>query len=359
MKKFRTRRASKQLSAVDLFCGVGGKTHGFLRAGIDVVAGIDVDPTCRFAYEHNNPPARFVETDVARLPATYVADLFPKGTARILIGCAPCQPFSTYSYRYRIGKRCSDHQWELLRAFRDIIGRVQPEIVSAENVPELATTNHPAYESFIERLESLGYHVSAKVVRCADYGVPQTRERLVVLASRLGPIELLPPTHPPSKHVTVRRAIGRLAPIEAGGPAPKYDDLHRACSLSPANLRRVRATPEGGSWLDWPARLRLACHRRNSGKTFPSVYGRMSWEALAPTLTTQCYGLGNGRFGHPDQDRAISLREAAILQTFPRDYRFVAPDERLTFKHVGRHIGNAVPVRLAEVIAESIHAHCR
>jgi DNA (cytosine-5)-methyltransferase 1 len=157
--------------------------------------------------------------------------------------------------------------------------------------------------------------------------------------------------------VTVRKAIGRLKEITAGGAPPSRDPLHRACNLSTLNLRRIRATPAGGGWQDWPRSLQLDCHRRSSGKTFPSVYGRMEWDALAPTLTTQCYGLGNGRFGHPTQDRAISLREAALLQTFPRDYRFVSPEDDVTFKHVGRHIGNAVPVRIGEAIARSIKEH--
>jgi DNA (cytosine-5)-methyltransferase 1 len=226
-----------------------------------------------------------------------------------------------------------------------------------ENVPQLALMKHEVYQAFIDNLSRLGYHVKSRIVKCADYGVPQTRERLVVLASRLGPIDLIPPTHAEGSYVTVRQAIGTMPHLTAGGPPPIADPLHRACRLSPLNLRRIRSTREGGGWQDWPENLRLACHQRDSGKTYPSVYGRMRWDALAPTLTTQCFGLGNGRFGHPDQDRAISLREAAMLQTFPLDYQFVAPDAEVTFLHVGKHIGNAVPARLGEVIALSIRKH--
>ena len=153
---------------------------------------------------------------------------------------------------------------------------------------------------------------------------------------------------------TVRDAIGKLPPIVAGGKASADDDLHIASRLSKLNLRRIHATPEGGSWHDWPASLRLACHRQESGRYYGSVYGRMAWDELGPTITTQCYGYGNGRFGHPEQDRAISLREAAMLQTFPRRYRFVPPGERPTFRNVGRHIGNAVPVALGRTIGQSI-----
>ena len=356
----RKQDAVKQLAAVDLFCGVGGTTHGFLRAGVPVVAGVDIDPTVRYAYEHNNRPARFIEHDVAKLDPRELKACFPRGAVRVLIGCAPCQPFSTYSYRYRsarLSRRKRDGRWALLDAFARLVDCLRPEIVTAENVPELMRLKHPSYVRFVRTLEDAGYHVTAKIIRCADYGVPQTRERLVLLASRLGEIDLIPPTHDARSYVTVRKAIGKLKPIVAGGAPPSHDPLHRSCSLSALNLKRIRATPQGGGWQNWPRAMQLDCHRRQSGKTFPSVYGRMSWNDLAPTLTTQCYGLGNGRFGHPVQDRAISLREAALLQTFPPDYRFAAPDEPITFKHVGRHIGNAVPVSVGEAIAKSILAH--
>jgi DNA (cytosine-5)-methyltransferase 1 len=359
LSKGRRKRAGRVV-AVDLFCGAGGKTHGFLRGGIEVAAGVDVDPTCRFPYEHNNAPASFFEKSVADLTVEEVASWYPSGSTRVLIGCAPCQPFSIYSYRYGAGdgrKQRHDKRWGLLHAFRDLVAGLLPEIVTVENVPELTMIGRRPYEAFIEGLSGLGYHVDARVVKCARYGIPQTRERLVVLASRFGPIELIPPTHEPEEYVSVRDAIGDLPPITAGGPPPDDDPVHRACRLSPMNLRRVRATPEGGGWQDWPMRLRLPCHRRDTGKTYPSVYGRMKWDDLAPTLTTQCFGLGNGRFGHPEQDRAISLREAALLQTFPPEYVFVEPGARITFKHVGRHIGNAVPARLGEVIALSIKKH--
>lgn len=348
------------IAAVDLFCGVGGKTHGFLKAGIPVIAGVDTDATCRFAYEANNPGATFICKSVEELTSEEVAAWYPKRAIRILIGCAPCQPFSTYSYRYREadgtrGKH--DGRWMLLGAFGSLVRDLQPEIVSAENVPELSLQKHKVYSEFIGELEDGGYEVTAKVVKCADYGVPQTRERLVILASRLGPIELEPPTHSPDRYVTVRETIGGLPAIAAGDDPPEGDPLHQSSGLSPLNLRRIRATPPGGGWQDWPRSLQLECHKRETGKTYPSVYGRMTWDDLAPTITTQCFGLGNGRFGHPDQDRAISLREAALLQTFPRDYQFVTPGGAVIYRHIGRHIGNAVPVELGAAIGRSILRH--
>lgn len=336
----------RSVAAVDLFCGAGGLTWGFRQAGIYVAAGVDIDPTCRFPFETNNPQSKYVLSDVACLRATEVSSWFPKDSIRVLAGCAPCQPFSTYTI-----KRGVNGRWPLLYNFLRLVREVRPDVVSMENVPALK--RYKAYADFVEGLESAGYAVQENVIRCADYGVPQTRERLVVLAgakkTRIHMVTLV--VRPPP---TVRAAIGELPAIKAGAPARRDDPLHASSRLSPLNLKRIRATPEGGGWSDWPSELRLDCHERETGRYYGSVYGRMAWEGLAPTITTQCFGYGNGRFGHPEQDRAISLREAALLQTFPRTYLFTSPGERPTFKNVGRHIGNAVPVALAVAIGKSI-----
>lgn len=146
------------------------------------------------------------------------------------------------------------------------------------------------------------------------------------------------------------------SPIKAGERDPQ-DELHTASSLSPLNLSRIRVSRPGGTWRDWPEELQASCHRKDTGATYPSVYGRMEWDRPAPTITTQCFGYGNGRFGHPEQDRAISLREAAMLQTFPESYAFAPPGAPIKFNKMGRLIGNAVPVRLGEVIARSLVGH--
>ncbi len=144
--------------------------------------------------------------------------------------------------------------------------------------------------------------------------------------------------------------------LEAGGVCD-HDPLHQARQLSPLNLKRIRASRPGGTWRDWDKSLRAACHRRKSGKTYPSVYGRMTWDNPSPTITTQYYGFGNGRFGHPDQDRAISLREGAILQSFPKTYQFVPKGVPIYQNIIGRLIGNAVPVNLGSAIGKSIVLH--
>ncbi|HEY0319452.1 MAG TPA: DNA (cytosine-5-)-methyltransferase [Pyrinomonadaceae bacterium] len=338
----------KPASVVDLFCGIGGLTHGFVTENFNVVAGIDDDETCKYAYEKNNGAA-FIKKDIERVTADEIIDLYPKGDTKILVGCAPCQPFSRYTIR-----EDEDEKWKLLRSFAKLIKGVQPEIVSMENVPELE--EHHVYDEFEEVLKDEKYHVTAYTVYCPDYGIPQTRERLVLFASKYAKISIVKPTHTPERYRTVRDAIEHLEPIEAGQTCVK-DPLHKARRLSELNLKRIRSTPAGGGWKDWDEELRLACHKADTGKTYGSVYGRMRWDEPAPTMTTHCGGLGNGRFGHPDQDRAISLREAALFQTFPKKYELIEPGARIANKTLSRHIGNAVPVRLGVIIARSIKKH--
>ncbi len=334
-------------TVVDVFCGAGGLSHGFVLEGFDVRAGIDTDAACRHAYERNNG-ARFIERDVAKLRGQHIRKLFAKGQPRILVGCAPCQPFSTYS------QNRADAKWKLLGEFGRLVAEVEPDVLSMENVPRLANFHGgDLLRGFLRELEDAGYAVWSRVVDCAAYGVPQTRQRLVVLASRVGAIELVPPTHRPSRYRTVRDAIAGLAPLGAGESA-KDDPLHRASRLSAVNLSRIQAAKPGGTWRDWDPQLIAKCHRKHTGRWYQSVYGRMDWDAPAPTITTQCNGFGNGRFGHPEQDRAISLREAALLQTFPPGYEFFKLDERWHISAAARCIGNAVPVSLARAVARSV-----
>jgi len=339
-----------KIGCVDLFCGLGGLTHGLIRGGIRVAAGIDVDPQCRFPYESNND-AFFVQKDIRTLAGDELSGLFGDAEWRLLAGCAPCQPFSTYSRKGRRSRK--DSKWDLVGDFGRLVQEVKPDFVTLENVPQLL--DHGVFGDFINALD--GYSRWWDVVECSSYGVPQTRRRLVLLASRLGPLQLAPSASSDTQ-VTVRDAISHLRPLAAGQADPA-DALHSACSLSPLNLQRIRASTPGGTWRDWDDALLAPCHRKKSGETYPSVYGRMEWDSPAPTVTTQCFGYGNGRFGHPDQDRAITLREAAVLQTFPETYRFLREGERPRFSVLGRLIGNAVPVRLGEVIAESLMSHIR
>lgn len=319
-----------------------------LRAGIEVQAGVDIDGHCKFSFESNNE-ATFIEADVSQIQADEIRRLFRGKNVTLLAGCAPCQPFSTYS---RSGRNQNyDSQWPLLRHFGRLVSEVQPTLITMENVPQLL--DHEVFQSFLASLD--GYSLWWKVVDCTSLGIPQTRKRLVLLGSKLGP-EKLELAESCSSPVTVRETLEHLPPVSAG-ESDSGDPLHVAPSLSAINLARIRASVPGGTWRDWPTRLRAKCHRKTTGQTYPSVYGRMEWDKPSPTITTQCFGFGNGRFGHPEQDRAITLREAAMLQTFPETYQFVASPSEVRFNRLGRLIGNAVPVALGEAIAKVLTEH--
>lgn len=339
---------------VDLFCGAGGLTYGLELAGLSVVEGVDVDERCRYPYEANTK-ARFVAKDVRNYSAEALSSAWAGADVRILVGCAPCQRFSTYS---RGGTALGGYRsrWDLIESFVALAEQTLPDIISMENVPPLGRTR--TFRLMVQRLESLGYGVDGGVVDCRTYGAPQTRRRLVLLGSRLAPIGLLPPSHTdPMAWKDVRSTIGHL-PMLRAGEVDTHDRLHRSSRLSPLNTKRIQASKPGGTWRDWPDSLVSPCHRRGTGRTYPSVYGRMEWHRPGPTITGQCFGYGNGRFGHPEQDRALSLREAALLQTFPEEFAFFPPDKQFPgMETVGRMIGNAVPPLLGRVIGESIVRH--
>lgn len=337
----------QHIAAVDLFCGAAGLSYGLKKSGIRIAAGIDLDPACRYPFEQNIE-SQFIEEDICNIIPETIATLFGDAKIRVLAGCAPCQPFSGYTTK----RREIDSRWLLLLEFLRLGKAVRPEIITLENVPRLS--HLPLWESFVRELEAVGYWVSWGIVDTSEYGVCQKRRRLVLLASTLGEIKL--PAPHKNRPVTVRSAISDLPPIDAGVPG-STDPLHASRALTDKNLRRIRASRPAGTWREWPAKMRVACHKSKTGKTYPSVYGRMSWDKPSPTITTQFYGFGNGRFGHPEQDRAISLREGALLQSFPIDFKFACPNQRINFREIGRLIGNAVPPALAHAIGEAIVDH--
>lgn len=342
-----------KVAAVDFFCGAGGLTYGFEQAGVPVLAGYDIDPDCEFPYTQNNKSS-FLLKSVEDIQKHEIDGIFADHSIKIkvMVGCAPCQPFSTYSQRYPD----KGGQWKLLRNFTNLIRECHPEIVSMENVVHLKS--HQVFKEFYHTLLSLGYYIDARQVNCLSYGIPQSRKRLVILASKIGEIRLFEPTHPQSRYKTVQDTIAHLEPLKAG-QASVLDRLHQCSALSPLNLQRIRLSKPGGTWRDWPEELRAKCHLKASGKTYPGVYGRMQWDQPSPTITTQFFGFGNGRFGHPEQDRAISIREGALLQTFPENYKFLHPQQKLSFSRLGKLIGNAVPVELGRIIGKSIMDHVK
>lgn len=350
-----SKKKSNNIVAVDLFCGVGGLTHGLESVGINVVAGFDCDASCQYAYTTNNN-AQFIHADLSAIASDRIRECFGNADLKILVGCAPCQTFSAQSRKIRKQKNLQqDPRWNLLNSFSKFIEDIQPEIVSMENVPELH--NFEIFKHFCDILHRNKYSVDYHIVDCSSYGLPQKRRRLVLLASSLGRIQLLPPEYfGQIKKRTVRDVLTDMPALKCG-ETDKNDVLHRSAGLTPINLERIRHSKQGGTWKDWPERLRINCHKKDSGQNFTSVYGRMEWDKPAPTITTQFFYIGAGRFGHPEQDRAISLREGALLQTFPPKYKFIENSEKFSIATISRHIGNAVPVDLGKIIGISINKH--
>jgi len=339
---------------VDFFSGCGGTSAGFRAAGMRIIAGVDNDLSSGATFAKNFPEAKFIGEDIRKLnPAKLQPIIDSAGTSPLVFSaCAPCQPFS----KQRRGPKTADDRVPLLLEFYAFVKRYLPVCIFIENVPGMqrgADSEFP-FQEFQRKIKRLKYYTSAAVVSSASYGVPQQRQRLVALASRLGPIELPPATHGPGtenpRYSTVREWIGDLPPIAAGEAHP-FIPNHRASNLSDANLRRIRATPEGGGREDWPVELLPRCHS-NGYDGHTDVYGRMSWDQLATGLTTRCISYSNGRFGHPSQDRAISVREAASIQTFPRDFVFTG-----YWDSMSRQIGNAVPVLMARHFGAQIISH--
>lgn len=315
--------------------------------GLNVVCGVDLDEACRVPYEANNT-ARFHGADISALSPDWLADQYGNVEHKVLVGCAPCQPFSPLNRSEKIKKR----GWVLLDAFATLVEAVRPSVVSMENVPTLLKKK--ALTDFVSRLEAAGYQVSVSVVQCARLGLPQKRRRLVLIASRLGPIEL---DCGKPKNKTAWQAIGKL-PVLSAGEKDAKDPLHRAGTLSELNLQRIRASKPGGTWLDWPKRLRPTCRATEAGARFMAPYGRMVPSEPSATMTTSCTTFGCGRFGHPEQDRAITPREAALLQGFPKRYIFTK-GRSYSVVEVTRLIGNAVPPPLGMSIGRSILRHLR
>ena len=341
------------ISAVDLFCGAGGLTYGLRKAGIKVEAGVDIDPQSRFAFEANNPGSNFFQWDISKKNSSSIRKLFDESRVRLLAGCAPCQPFSKYTQAIK-----KHRAWDLLDNFSRFVEGIKPELVTMENVPQLADRGSDVLDRFIKSLVKIGYCLDWKIVNCCDYGIPQTRKRLVLLASLLGDIKIPDGSHSdPSRWKTAGSVIGRLKPLQSG-EVDSSDPMHCAPLLSDKNLKRIRATKHnGGTRRDWPEELWLDCHRKKSGETYHSIYARMWMDRPAPTMTTLCTGIGNGRFGHPNQDRSITLREAALFQSFPKSYQFWPKSEKLSKQAVGRLIGNAVPPKLAKALGHAVLNH--
>lgn len=337
-----------KIKAFDFFCGAGGLTRGFLDAGIDVVAGFDSDKNCCTTYEHNNPGTKFIHTDIRKVDVESLKKLAKRKTFKNILfaGCAPCQPFS----QQRKGKKWRQDA-TLLREFGRLVEAALPGQILVENVPGITKVKGSStFRRFLKMLTRNGYEYAYDVLDAKKYGVPQKRRRLVLIATRGIKASLPEPKYGTSDRPfnTVRQAISHFSAIKAGEEDVDIPN-HVAAEITSLNLERIQNTPhDGGDRLSWPDDLWLECHKgKYEGHT--DVYGRMKWDEPAPTLTGRCHSISNGRYGHPSQDRAISLREAAALQTFSDDYKFFGYRTCIALQ-----VGNAVPVRLAKELGKHI-----
>lgn len=335
------------MNAIDFFCGGGGMTKGLIEAGINVIFGLDSNPLCQQTYENNNH-IPYVNRDITEVTGNDLIEEFPElldNDELLMVGCAPCQPFSVLN-----PNNPNEHRSvNLLNEFGRIVEEIHPAHILVENVPGLNGRGAEVLQRFLNMLQREGYEYDQRVVNAKNYGVPQNRRRFILIASRRFAPHVPEATHGEGlvPYQTVRDVIQNYPPLNAGEENVNIPN-HRVAGLSELNLQRLQATPhDGGGRTDWPQNLWLRCHENFVGHS--DVYGRMFWDRVAPTLTVKCFSVSNGRFAHPEQNRAISLREAAALQSFPDDYIFYG-----NLQEVGKQIGNAVPVLMAQRVGEYI-----
>lgn len=334
-----------RIYAAEIMSGIGGATRGFLDAGIQVVRGVDIDESCKKTYEENNKPAKFLHRDIRKLTSKELLEgiKLEKKDKFVLIACAPCQPFSQAGL-----KKLKDSK-SLISAITDLIYEIKPDFVFAENVPGIQKFYPGVYNEFLKPYSNLGYRYKSDIVNLKDYGIPQNRPRYVFIASRDYEIDLPRKTHGEGllPYVTVKKTIKKYPALKPGEESEAVPN-HVCCDLSELNRERLRHTPKnGGGRSAWPDHLVLKCHLKNNGHT--DVYGRMRWNSVSPTLTCRCISVSNGRFAHPSQNRGVSLRECAALQTFGDDFIFYEPKTV-----AARQIGNAVPPIVASAFATKI-----
>jgi len=337
------KKQVNKLKAIDFFCSGGGMTHGMRHAGIEVIAGIDNDPDVKETYEKNNPNSKFIQADVFKLKEidlTKYTGIEKNDDNLILIGCSPCQYWSII----KTDKKKSQQSKDLLKEFHRFVKYYNPGFVVVENVPGLERkAEESGLKEFIDDLESKNYKVYWDVHKLNEYGVPQTRKRFSLIASRVTDEKVIPDKS--KKKPIVKDFIGEENgfPRVKAGYKDNTDFQHTVAGLIKENLETLSKTPKNGG-------NSVKERKFFKGKGFGDSYSRMSWDKPAPTITTKFFSISNGRFAHPEENRAISLREGATLQTFPKNYVFYAKSMQAN----ARMIGNAVPPEFAKRIGEAI-----
>lgn len=335
-----------KINVIDFFCGCGGTSAGLQKAGMNILAGIDFDKNAIATYAKNFPNALVFNTNIKELNTSSIEAILTPHKREILVfaACAPCQPFSKQN-RY---KNSTDERICLLDEFHRFVKKFCPDYILLENVPGMQKISEGPFTRFIQLLEENGYQYDSAVKNVVNYGIPQSRKRLVLIASRHGTIKLPEETYGKGKlpYNTIRKYIEKYPSLQAG---EKNNDIpnHQCAKLSPILLQRISALKEGQDRRSWDDSLKLQCHKNHKGHT--DVYGRLSWDKPSVTLTTKCISLSNGRFGHPEQNRALSVREAAALQTFDDSFIFCG-----NLGSTAKQVGNAVPVDFAKILGKQI-----
>lgn len=355
---------AKPVVAVDLFAGGGGLSVGLKDAGFLVCAAVEIDKEAAQTYRANHPETVLFEKDIRQITGLEIVSTSPTNKVDLISACPPCQGFSSLTAKY---KRI-DPRNELIFEFVRLVKEIEPLAIMMENVPGLAKRGSSLFEQALADFRALGYQFESKILEVADYGVPQRRTRLVLLGSKDGTIPIPPATHAQFKEKgkhrwrSVRDALSvyklgkavELTQTLKYPKGPQEFNWHVTRTLSALNLRRLKSLSAGEDRTSIPMSLRPDCHKE-SDSGFSNVYGRMSWGKPSPTITGGCTTLSKGRFGHPRSNRTISLREAALLQTFPIDYKIDTP----LMESACRIVGNALPPLFAKTLAESCMAKIR
>lgn len=341
-----------KFNAIDLFSGCGGLSLGLEKSGFNILASVEIDKKVSETYSANHPTAEVFAEDIRKINAEIVFEKIGDKRIHLIAGCPPCQGFSKLTDKYKRFDERNNLPLEMARLVKEI----KPDIVMMENVPGIAKKGKPILDKFIKILEEENYIVNWRILQAADFGVPQSRKRFVLIAGRGFEIKI--PEGNPDKRKSLRQALKKNKKqavtfeeaMKKGGPAKFNWNVVR--NLEEISIRRLQAMGEGSGRTSLPEDLRPNCHK-GSNKGFNNVYGRMTWDKISPTITSGCTSPSTGRFGHPSEDRTISVREAAMIQTFPLGYKFKTNQVGLACSM----IGNAFPPKLAEILGKKCISH--